>query len=84
MNYLLINYPVYNRSKKTNSLKQMSTSHHEQLLETCFEQAVEQFCTHNKLTPEMFAELESIKGFNAGLQIMLEKSAQKIFEDMCQ
>ena len=58
----------------------MSTSHHEQLLETCFEQAVEQFCTHNKLTPEMFAEIES----SEGVQIALRKSAQEIFEDVCQ
>ena len=80
MSCLLINHPMYNRSNKTNSLKQMSTSHHEQLLETCFEQAVEQFCTHNKLTPEMFAEIES----SEGVQIALRKSAQEIFEDMCQ
>ena len=62
----------------------MSVLHHESLLETCFEQAVEEFCTSNKLTPEMFAELESISGFNEGLQIALEKKALQIFEDMLQ
>ena len=62
----------------------MSTLHHEALLETCYETAVEDFCTSNKLTPEMFAELESINGFNEGLQIALEKKALQIFEDMLQ
>ena len=32
----------------------------------------------------MFAELESINGFNEGLQIALEKKALQIFEDMLQ
>ena len=49
-------------------------------LETCFETAVEEFCTSNKLTPEMFAEIEQHKG----VQIALEKKALQIFEDMLQ
>ena len=58
----------------------MSTLHHEALLETCYETAVEEFCTSNKLTPEMFAEIEQ----HEGVQIALEKSALQIFEDMLQ
>ena len=58
----------------------MSVLHHESLLETCFEAAVEEFCTSNKLTPEMFAEIEQ----HEGVQIALEKKALQIFEDMLQ
>ena len=58
----------------------MSTLHHEALLETCYETAVEDFCTSNKLTPEMFAEIEQHKG----VQLALEKKAMQIFEDMLQ
>ena len=58
----------------------MSVLHHESLLETCFETAVEDFCTSNKLTPEMFAEIEH----HEGVQIALEKSALQIFEGMLQ
>ena len=58
----------------------MSTLHHESLLETCFETAVEDFCTANKLTPEMFAEIEK----HEGVQLALENNARQIFEDLCQ
>ena len=58
----------------------MSTLHHESILETCIETAIEEFCTSNKLTPEMFAEIEQ----HEGVQIALEKSALQIFEDMLQ
>ena len=58
----------------------MSVLHHEELQETCYETAVEEFCTSNKLTPEMFAEIEH----HEGVQIALEKSALQIFEGMLQ
>jgi len=58
----------------------MSVLHHESLLETCIETAVEEFCTSNKLTPEMFAEIEH----HEGVQLALEKKALQIFEDMLQ
>ena len=58
----------------------MSTLHHESILETCYETAVEEFCTSNKLTPEMFTEIEQHKG----VQLALEKKALQIFEDMLQ
>tara|TARA_R100001463_G_scaffold2403_1_gene10175 strand:- start:992 stop:1168 length:177 start_codon:yes stop_codon:yes gene_type:complete len=56
----------------------MSTLHHESILETCLEEATEEFCTHNELTPEMFAEIEN----HEGVQIALEKLAMKRFEDL--
>ena len=58
----------------------MSVLHHEELQETCYETAVEEFCTSNKLTPEMFAEIEQ----HEGVQLALEKKAMQIFEDMLQ
>ena len=58
----------------------MSVLHHESLLETCYETAVEEFCTSNKLTPEMFALIED----HLGVQFALEKKAKQIFEDMLQ
>ena len=58
----------------------MSVLHHESILEDCFEQAVEEFCTANKLTPEMFATIEN----HLGVQIALDKKAMSIFEGVCQ
>ena len=58
----------------------MSTLNQETILETCYETAVEEFCTSNKLTPEMFAEIEQ----HEGVQIALEKKALQIFEGMLQ
>jgi|TARA_B100000900_G_scaffold296486_1_gene255057 hypothetical protein len=58
----------------------MSTLHHESLLETCFDEAVEAFCSHNQLTPEMFAEIEH----HQGVQIALENAANQRFEDLLQ
>ena len=57
----------------------MSTLHHEALLETCYETAVEEFCTSNELTPEMFAQIEK----HEGVQIALAKSARAKFDDLC-
>ena len=58
----------------------MSVLHHESILETCFETAVEEFCTSNKLTPEMFAQIEN----HDGVQIAIIKRAYQIFDDLCQ
>ena len=58
----------------------MSTLNQESILETCYETAVEDFCTSNKLTPEMFAQIEQ----HEGVQIALEKKALQIFEGMLQ
>ena len=58
----------------------MSTLHHETILETCFDEAIIDFCEANDLTPEMFAEIEQ----HTGVQIALEKKALQIFEGMLQ
>ena len=58
----------------------MSTLNHESILETCIETAIEEFCTSNKLTPEMFALIED----HLGVQFALEKKALQIFEGMLQ
>ncbi len=58
----------------------MSVLHHESILEQCFEEAVEQFCSNNELTPEMFAQIEN----HEGVQLALEKSTMRLFEDRLQ
>ena len=56
----------------------MSSIHNEALLETCFEEAWEQFRPHNKLPPEMMEELCS---FSVGTVQHIERTARKMFED---
>ena len=58
----------------------MSTLHHETILETCFDEAVVDFCLANNLTPEMFATIED----HIGVQIALDRSARTKFEELCQ
>jgi len=58
----------------------MSVLHHESLLETCFEEAWENFRVHNKLSSEQMQEIET----HEGVQIALCRSAEKLFEDLCQ
>ena len=58
----------------------MSTLHHETILETCFDEAIIDFCEANDLTPEMFAQIEK----HEGVQIALIKKAYLIFDDLCQ
>ena len=57
----------------------MSTLNQETILETCYETAVEEFCTSNKLTPEMFAQIED----HDGVQLAIIKKAYLIFDDLC-
>ena len=59
----------------------MSTLHHESLLETCFDEAWESFRVHNKLTVEQMEELCS---FSSGTVENIERTAQKMFDNMCQ
>ena len=56
----------------------MSCLANESILEQCLEEAIEDFCSNNELTPEMFAEIEN----HEGVQIALEKLAMKRFEDL--
>ena len=57
----------------------MSCLHHEQLLEDCYERAYDSFKTSNKLTEDMMQELI----LHGGVQLAIEKSARKMFDDMC-
>ena len=57
----------------------MSTLNQETILETCYETAVEEFCTSNKLTPEMFAQIED----HDGVRLAIIKKAYLIFDDLC-
>ena len=57
----------------------MSTLHHETILETCFDEAIIDFCEANDLTPEMFAQIEK----HEGVQIALAISARAKFDDLC-
>ena len=59
----------------------MSVLHHEQILENCFDEAWEDFRVSNKLTVEMMNELCS---FSKGTVSNIERTAQKMFEDLCQ
>jgi len=59
----------------------MSCLQNEQLMETCFDEAWESFRVSNKLTVAMMEELCS---FSAGTVQHIERSAQKMFDDMCQ
>ena len=58
----------------------MSVSHHEEILEDCYERAYEQFRIHNKLNQEQMQELI----LHGGVQLAIEKSARLMFENMCQ
>ena len=58
----------------------MSVLHHEELLETCFEQAWDEFRTHNKLS---LVEMEELWDFSRGTRDAIESSARKLFTEMC-
>ena len=58
----------------------MSCLQNEILLEQCYEDAYEQFKTHNKLNEDQMQELI----LHSGVQFAIEKSARKMFENMCQ
>jgi len=58
----------------------MSVLHHESILENCFDQAWEEFRIHNKLTVEQMTQIEN----HEGVQIALNKKANKMFEDLCE
>ena len=58
----------------------MSVLHHESLLESCFDQAWEDFRVLNQLSVEQMNEMES----HEGVQIALRRSAERMFEDLCE
>ena len=57
----------------------MSCLHHEEIMEDCYERAYESFKKSNKLTEDMMQELI----LHSGVQLAIEKSARKMFDDMC-
>ena len=57
----------------------MSTLHHEAILETCYDEAVEEFMQANKLDFEMFRQIE----LHNGVQLALEKKAKALFDARC-
>ena len=58
----------------------MSSLHHEQILEGCYEIAYDDFRQHNKLDEQQMQELI----LHSGVQLAIEKSARKIFDGLCQ
>ena len=58
----------------------MSTLHHENILEECFEDASESFRINNKLTHEQLHELITI---SEGKYNAICKQSYKLFQDRC-
>ena len=59
----------------------MSSLHHENILEECFEISMENFRVSNKLTHEQLDELIS---FSQGTYDAICKQSYKLFQDRCQ
>ena len=58
----------------------MSILHHEEILEDCFEVAMESFRINNKLTHEQLEELITI---SEGTYNAICKQSYKLFQDRC-
>ena len=58
----------------------MSSLHHEEILEDCFEVASESFRINNKLTHEQLDELITI---SEGTYNAICKQSYKLFQDRC-
>ena len=58
----------------------MSSLHHENILEDCFEIAMESFRINNKLTHKQLDELLS---FSQGTYDAICKQSYKLFQDRC-
>ena len=58
----------------------MSSLHHENILEDCFEVAMESFRINNKLTHEQLDELITI---SEGTYNAICKQSYKLFQDRC-
>ena len=58
----------------------MSSLHHENILEECFEVAMESFRINNKLTHEELQELITI---SEGTYNAICKQSYKLFQDRC-
>tara|TARA_B100000378_G_scaffold132499_1_gene107057 strand:- start:655 stop:843 length:189 start_codon:yes stop_codon:yes gene_type:complete len=62
----------------------MSVLHHESLLETCWDEAWEEFRIHNKLTEDQLNELCWRNPNGSGSLDAIDALAQQKFEDLCQ
>tara|TARA_B100000925_G_scaffold9786_1_gene7010 strand:+ start:281 stop:460 length:180 start_codon:yes stop_codon:yes gene_type:complete len=58
----------------------MSTLHHEEIMEDCFNESRESFRVNNKLTHEQLDELLS---FSKGTYDAICDNAYKLFQDRC-
>ena len=58
----------------------MSSLHHENILEDCFEESMESFRVNNKLTHEQLDELITI---SEGTYNAICKQSYKLFQDRC-
>ena len=58
----------------------MSSLHHEEILEDCFEVAMESFRINNKLTHKQLQELITI---SKGTYDAICKQSYKLFQDRC-
>ena len=65
---------------KNNSLKIMSTLHHESILEDCLVEAEENFRISNKLTQK---QLDELIVSSRGVRDAIESQARKLFDDQC-
>ena len=59
----------------------MSTMQNEMILENCFDEAWENFRTHNKLTED---ELNWLTNNTLGTMDAIERQARRLFDNMCQ
>lgn len=59
----------------------MSVLHHESILESCFEDAYENFRIDNNYT---ISEMEDLYMQNKNVRMRLEEVAKMLFEDLCQ
>ena len=57
----------------------MSTLHHEEIYETCYDEAYDNFKVNNKLTNDQMEELL----LHSGVKDAVIKQAHKLFEDKC-
>ena len=62
----------------------MSTLHHESLMETCHDEAWENFRIHNKLTEDQLYELCWRNPDRSGTLLAIQKQAERLFEERCQ
>ena len=60
----------------------MSCINNEALMETCWEEAWEEFRIHNKLTDDQLNELCWRQ--ESGTLLAIEKQAQRLFDQRCQ